>query len=71
MNGELAAIFSFLEKERGIDRETLFQTVEQALLTASRKSVGPAKSVRIHMDRKTCDIKALSLIHISEPTRPY
>ena len=62
MNGELSAILSYLEKERGIDRETLFQTVEAALLSASRKSVGPAKNVRIHMDRKTCDIKAFATV---------
>ncbi len=66
MNGELSAILSFLEKERGIDRETLFQTVESALLSASRKSVGPAKSVRIHMDRKTCDIKAFASVTVVE-----
>ncbi len=64
MNGELSAILSFLEKERGIDRETLFQTVEAALLSASRKSVGPAKNVRIHMDRKTCDIKAFATVTV-------
>jgi len=64
MNGELSAILSFLEKERGIDRETLFQTVESALLSASRKSVGPAKNVRIHMDRKTCDIKAFATVTV-------
>ena len=66
MNGELAAVLSYLEKERGIDRETLFQTVETALLSASRKSVGPAKSVRIHMDRKTCDIKAFATVTVVE-----
>ena len=66
MNGELAAVLSFLEKERGIDRETLFLTVEAALLSASRKSVGPAKSVRIHMDRKTCDIKAFATVTVVE-----
>ncbi len=64
MNGELSAILSFLEKERGIDRETLFQTVESALLSASRKSVGPAKNIRIHMDRKTCDIKAFATVTV-------
>lgn len=64
MNGELSAVLSYLEKERGIDRETLFQTVEAALLSASRKSVGPAKSVRIHMDRKTCDIKAFATVTV-------
>jgi N utilization substance protein A len=66
MNGELSAVLSYLEKERGIDRETLFQTVENALLSASRKSVGPAKSLRISMDRKTCDIKAFATVTVVE-----
>jgi N utilization substance protein A len=72
MNGELSAVLSFLEKERGIDRETLFQTVEGALLSASRKSVGPAKNVRIHMDRKTCDIKAFATVTVLDKvTNPH
>ena len=66
MNGELAAVLSYLEKERGIDRETLFQTVETALLSASRKSVGPARNLRINMDRKTCDIKAYATVDVVE-----
>lgn len=66
MNGELSSVLSYLEKERGIDRETLFLTVESALLSASRKSVGPAKNVRIHMDRKTCDIKAFATVLVVE-----
>ncbi len=66
MNGELAAVLNYLEKERGINRETLFQTVESALLSASRKSVGPAKELRIHMDRKTCDIKAFATVTVVE-----
>lgn len=66
MNGELAAVLNYLEKERGIDRETLFQTVEAALLSASRKSVGPARNLRIHMDRKTCDIRAYATVDVVE-----
>jgi N utilization substance protein A len=66
MNGELVAILNYLEKERGINRETLFQTLESALLSASRKSVGPAKEVRIHIDRKTCDIKAFATVLVAE-----
>lgn len=68
MNGELSSVLSYLEKERGIDRETLFLTVESALLSASRKSVGPAKNLRIHMDRKTCDIKAFATVLVVDKT---
>ena len=66
MNGELVAVLSYLEKERGIDRETLFVMVENALLSASRKSVGPAKGLRIQMDRNTCDIKAFATVDVVE-----
>jgi transcription termination/antitermination protein NusA len=66
MNGELSAVLNYLEKERGINREVLFQTLENALLTASRKSVGPARDLRIHIDRKTCAIKALASVEVVE-----
>lgn len=58
MNNELLNILNYMEKERKIDRETLIQAVEYALLSASRKSVGNAKDLRIEIDRKTCDIRA-------------
>ncbi len=66
MNGELVAVLNYLEKERGIDRETLFQAVESALLTASRKSISPAKNLRIEIDRKTCDIRAFATVRVVE-----
>lgn len=72
MNGELAAVLGYLEKERGIDRETLFQAVESALLSASRKSVSPAKNLRIEMDRNTCAIKAFATLTIvADVTEPH
>lgn len=66
MNAELTAVLNFLEKERGIDRETLLVALESALLTASRKSVGPTKDLRIEIDRKTCDIRAIAALKVVE-----
>lgn len=66
MNGELIAILNYWEKERGIDREVLFQTLENALLAASRKSVGPARDLRIQIDRKTGEIKAIAKVRVVE-----
>lgn len=66
MNQELLAVLDYMERERGIDRETLFQAVEQALLSASKKSVSPAKDIRITMDRKTCAIKAFARVQVVE-----
>ena len=60
MNGELIVAVEYFQREKGIDREILFQAVEQALLQASKKSVGPAHDLRIEIDRKTGQIRALA-----------
>lgn len=66
MNGELIAVLEYLEREKGIDKETLLQAVEQALLQASKKSVGPAREMRIDIDRKTGQIRALAKLIVVE-----
>jgi N utilization substance protein A len=38
--------------------------MEAALLSASKKSVGPAQDLRIEIDRQTCDIKALATVEV-------
>lgn len=69
MNAELAAVVNYLEKERGIERETLLEVLESALISASRKSMGPAKELRVEIDRKTCDIRALATVEVVEKVR--
>jgi N utilization substance protein A len=64
MNAELTAVVNYLEKEKGIERETLLEVLESALLSASRKSVGPAKELRVEIDRSTCDIRALATVEV-------
>ncbi len=59
MNNELMAVFDYLERERGLDRETLCKVIEDALLAASKKSITHADDVSVHIDRKTCDIRAV------------
>jgi N utilization substance protein A len=66
MNNELTAVLNYMEKERGIDREVLLVALESALLAASRKSVGPARELRIEIDRQTCDIKAIAALEVVE-----
>lgn len=63
---ELLAVIESLEKERGIERESLIQMVEAALISASRKSVGPVKDLRIEMDRKTLAIRAFAKVVVVE-----
>jgi transcription termination/antitermination protein NusA len=58
MNRELIMVIEQLGREKGIDKEILFEALESALLSASRKSLGPADNVRIHIDRKTGEMRA-------------
>jgi transcription termination/antitermination protein NusA len=58
MNRELIMVIEQLSREKGIDKEILFEALESALLSASRKSLGPADNVRIHIDRKTGEMRA-------------
>jgi transcription termination/antitermination protein NusA len=72
MNNELLTVLDYMERERGIDRETLICAVEQALLSASKKSVSMAKDLRIEIDRKTCDIRAFASVMVVEKvTAPH
>ena len=66
MNNELLAVMDYMERERGIDRETLLTAVESALLSSSKKSVGPARDIRIEIDRKTGDIRAFAKVEVVE-----
>ncbi len=66
MNNELLAVFEYLERERGLDRETLIHAVEDALLSASRKSLRQANDLQIKIDRKTLDIRAIAKLKIVE-----
>jgi N utilization substance protein A len=60
MNTELQAVIEYMERERGIDRETMLEAVETALITASRKSEYGKEQLRVVIDRKTFQIKAWS-----------
>ncbi len=71
MNAEYSAMLDYLERERGIKREILIEAVSTALLSASKKSVGAARDLRIDIDPKTGDIRALAnLIVVENVTNP-
>jgi N utilization substance protein A len=68
MNAELQNILSYMEKERGLDRETLIQAVEYALQSAAKRSLGRTSDLRVQIDRKTCAIKALAIVQVVDRT---
>ena len=66
MNAELIAVIEYLQREKGIDKEILIEAVEQALLQASKKSVGPVRDLRIVIDRKTGEIHGFAKLRAVE-----
>src|SRR5437870_2886559 len=71
MNAEFIAMLDYLERERGIKREILLEAVSTALLAASKKSVGAARDLRIDIDARTGDIRALAnLVVVDDVTNP-
>lgn len=66
MNNELLAVFEYLERERGLDRETLIRAVEEAMATAARKSIRDANDLRVVIDRKTFNIRAIARYKVTE-----
>jgi transcription termination/antitermination protein NusA len=66
MNAELLAVLEFWEREKGIQKETLLKAVEDALLSAAKKAVGPARELRCVIDPKSGDIRAFARLVVSE-----
>ena len=60
MNHEFMEALDELEKDRGIDKDILIDTIEQALLTAYKKNFGSAQNVRVEVDRERGDVKVFS-----------
>ncbi|MBB5031942.1 transcription termination factor NusA [Prosthecobacter vanneervenii] len=60
MISELKALFDYYEKEKGIDRLKMVEALSQALLAASKKSIGPARELRIDIDPDKGTIKAFA-----------
>src|SRR5205807_8799013 len=71
MNAEFIAMLDYLERERGIKREILLEAVSNALLSASKKSVGASRELRIDINAKSGEIRALAnLVVVDEVANP-
>jgi N utilization substance protein A len=55
-----------MEREKGIKREVLLDALSTALLTAAKKSVGPARDLRVTIDPRTGEITALANLIVVE-----
>ncbi len=55
MNKELMEALDILEKEKEISKDTLFDAIENSLMTACKNHFGKADNVKVEINRETCD----------------
>lgn len=55
MNKELIEALNILEKEKDISKETLFEAIENSLITACKNHFGKADNVKVEINRETGD----------------
>src|SRR6476660_3984244 len=66
MNADFLAVLEYWEKEKGISRDVLTSAVQESLLSAAKKAVGPARELRVAIEPKTGDIRAFAKLVVSD-----
>jgi N utilization substance protein A len=69
MNSDLVSALDYFEREKGIKREILIEAVSNALLSSSKKAIGPANDLRIEINPKTGEIKAMAKLRVVDWVR--
>ncbi|MBQ7678289.1 MAG: transcription termination/antitermination protein NusA [Butyrivibrio sp.] len=66
MNKELMAAIEMIEKEKNISRDSLFDAIENSLLTACKNNFGKVDNFRIDMNRETAEYKCYAVKDVVE-----
>ena len=71
MNVDLLQVIEQIGREKGIDREVLIDAVGAAILSASRKTLGPALDLRVAFDDRSRTFKVYTVRKVvEEPVNP-
>ena len=62
MTQEIVDAVKALEQEKGIDADTLMDALQDALLSAYKKTPGAAKYAKVELDHGTADFRVYELI---------
>lgn len=64
MNQDFMLALEAIEKEKGIKKDTLFEAIEAALISAYKRNFNSAHNVKVNIDRNTGEIRVYSLFNI-------
>ncbi len=60
MNTEFIEALNQIEKEKGINKEILFEAIETSLVTACKKNFGTSQNVKVIINRENGDVSVFS-----------
>jgi len=66
MSKEVLAVAEIMANEKGVEKEIIFEAIEAALATATRKSYDDEIDVRVEIDRKTGDYRTFKRMEVIE-----
>ncbi|HHT45734.1 MAG TPA: transcription termination/antitermination protein NusA [Firmicutes bacterium] len=64
MNQDFMLALEAIEKEKGIKKETLFEAIEAALISAYKRNFNSAHNVRVNIVRETGEIEIFSCLQV-------
>ena len=72
MTNELLALLEYYEKEKEFNRETMTNVIEQALLSAAKKTIGPAREMRVDFNLKKGEPTVYAtLVAVENVVKPF
>lgn len=63
---ELIEALNLIEKEKGIDKEVIFDAIKTSLETACKKNYGTSQNIRVDINRETGEIKVFAQKEVTE-----
>ena len=64
MNREMLMLVEAISREKGVEREVVFEAVEAALASATKKLHGGEVDIRVAVDRDTGDYETFRRWHV-------
>ena len=65
-NGDFQAMVTYIERERGVDRELVLSSIEQAIQQAARRNPGVTNDLRVTIDRKSLQLHVYDTLVVSD-----
>lgn len=66
MNNDLLAVVTYIERERGVDREIVLTAIEQAIQQSARRNPDVTDDLRVAIDRKDLSLHVYDTMVVSD-----